>query len=254
MYGASPYGPAVLDPQATILLHMSIIKVSLTKLHAQGVDFDEFLADETPDSAEGKPKAKKADDDLFGDPSPEKQGYVLLNQEDKYFVKIKKLVKGGTAIIVAQPKLTTLNGRPASFNAGGEIPVPVQGNQGTTTIEWKNYGTNVVFVPNVMNPDTIRLEIRATLSKLDSDNSVHLDKVAIPGIRSNSIDTACKMKIGQVAVFTGGRESSWLEDSGDTAGMEKPNETDAKPAVPKKTAEETVLLLLIKPEIVETKQ
>jgi hypothetical protein len=36
--------------------------------------------------------------------------------------------------------------------------------------------------------------------------------------------------------------------------MEKPNETDAKPAAPKKTAEETVLLLLIKPEIVETKQ
>ena len=181
--------------------------------------FEKLLADDSPDSAASK--QKPTDADLFGDSSLGIQGCVLREQDDKYFSVIKKLVKEGTAKIKAQPKLVTLNGRAASFSAGGEIPLPVPQSAGTATIEWKKYGTQIDFAPCVLDRETLRLEIRATLSKLDENHGITVAGTTVPGIKSNSIDTACKIKTGQIAVFSGMRQTRVFENSANSAAERK---------------------------------
>ena len=64
-----------------------------------------------------------------------------------------------------------MSGDHASFLAGGQIPVPVpQGGIGVTsavTIQWKDFGVMLDFVPYVMENGAIRLTVRTEDSTLD---------------------------------------------------------------------------------------
>ena len=65
--------------------------------------------------------------------------------------------------IMTEPTLVTESGRAASFNSGGEIPVPVPQSLGhALPIDWKKYGTQIDFVPIVLGNGKIRLEVRPT--------------------------------------------------------------------------------------------
>jgi Flp pilus assembly secretin CpaC len=235
------------------LLHISIVKISLTKLRAQGVDFDEFLDGETAAAAEGNKKTNREDDDLFGKPSPAMQGNLVLPREDQFFVKLRKLLKSEAAKIVAQPKVTTYFGRPTSFHSGGEFPVPVTNPQGMMTLEWKKYGREITFASNILDRETLHLEIRAVLSKVDPKLGLTTKDHSIPGLQTSTLDTACKIKIGQIAVFSGGRQSGSFDDSTEPAVVENANPTDAKAPATPSAAEEFALLMLIKPEIVDSR-
>ena len=74
--------------------------------------------------------------------------------------------------ILAEPQLTTVSGRPASFNSGGEFPIIVPQSLGTVSIEYRKYGTRVDFVPIVLGNGNIRLEVRPQVSEIDVSRSV----------------------------------------------------------------------------------
>ena len=50
--------------------------------------------------------------------------------------------------ILAEPNLTVISGQKASFLVGGEIPVPVPGQNGQVTVEYKNFGVSLSFRPH----------------------------------------------------------------------------------------------------------
>ena len=53
--------------------------------------------------------------------------------------------------ILAEPNLTASSGRPASFLAGGEIPIPTPGNQaGQITVTYKPFGVSLEFTPTLI--------------------------------------------------------------------------------------------------------
>ena len=60
---------------------------------------------------------------------------------------------------------------------GGEFPIVVPQQQGTFSIEFREYGNRLEFVPVVLGGGRIRLEVRPELSQLDYANGV-----AIPGL------------------------------------------------------------------------
>lgn len=51
---------------------------------------------------------------------------------------------------LAEPNLTTMSGEPASFLVGGEFPVPVAQQQNTISVDFKQYGISIAFVPTVL--------------------------------------------------------------------------------------------------------
>jgi pilus assembly protein CpaC len=78
----------------------------------------------------------------------------------------------GLAKILAEPTLTTLTGQEAKFLSGGEFPIPVPQGINGITIEFKEFGVGLKFLPVVLNSGHINLKINVTVSELSDCSSV----------------------------------------------------------------------------------
>jgi len=124
-----------------------------------------------------------------------------FNRDLNLGVIIKDLQSKGILQILAEPSLTTIDGQPAKFLAGGEFPFPVvQGSSGGTTsitIQFKQYGVKLEFTPYV-NPDgTVRIKVSPEVSALDFTNAVTISGYTIPAISTRRADTEVELKNGQ---------------------------------------------------------
>ena len=80
----------------------------------------------------------------------------------------------GLAKILAEPTLTTMTGQQASVLSGGEFPVPVAQELGRTTVEYKEFGVGMKFLPVVLDSGTISLKVNVSVSDLRTDNAIAL--------------------------------------------------------------------------------
>ena len=79
--------------------------------------------------------------------------------------------------ILAEPNLVALNGKEASFLAGGEFPFPVvqpsATGLSTVTIQFREFGVRIKFTPVIQPNGNIHLHVAPEVSTLDFANSVH---------------------------------------------------------------------------------
>lgn len=85
---------------------------------------------------------------------------------------LEALERDGLAKTLAEPNLTALSGEEAQFLAGGEFPVVVPQSNGAYTIEYRPYGVALKFVPYVINPNRIRVQVNPEVSEINNDNSL----------------------------------------------------------------------------------
>ncbi|WP_165495763.1 type II and III secretion system protein family protein [Marinobacter halodurans] len=88
---------------------------------------------------------------------------------------IEAAEENNLAKVLAEPTLTTLTGQEATFHAGGEFPVPVAGKDNEVTIEFKDFGISLGFLPTVLDSGTISLKLNIKVSELSNQNSIALD-------------------------------------------------------------------------------
>ncbi len=108
--------------------------------------------------------------------------------------------------ILAEPNLVTTNGKEASFLSGGQFPVPVlQGgaNSGAVTVQYKEFGIILKFLPTVTDHKTIKMHLYQEVSTIDTANSVTLDGFQIPGLASRKAETDVELAEGQSFVVAG---------------------------------------------------
>ena len=109
--------------------------------------------------------------------------------------------------VLAEPNLTVLSGKEATFLAGGEYPYPVPQNNGTggttITIEYKPYGVRLNFLPVALGNGKIRLHVAPEVSDLDYSNAVTLNGFVIPGITKRTADTTVELNEGQTLALAG---------------------------------------------------
>jgi pilus assembly protein CpaC len=108
--------------------------------------------------------------------------------------------------ILAEPNVLAMNGKPASFVAGGEFPVPVvQGgaNIGAVTIQFREFGVRLNFLPTVTARGTIRLQVTPEVSSLDYNNSVVLQGFTVPAIATRRVQTEIELESGQSFAVAG---------------------------------------------------
>lgn len=86
--------------------------------------------------------------------------------------QLEALERDGLAKTLAEPNLTALSGEQAEFLAGGEFPVVVPQSNGAYTIEYRPYGVAIRFVPYVISPKRIRVQVNPEVSEINNDNSV----------------------------------------------------------------------------------
>jgi len=78
----------------------------------------------------------------------------------------------GLAKILAEPTLTTLTGQEAKFLSGGEFPIPVPNGLNGITIEFKEFGVGLKFLPVVLSNSHINLRVNVSVSQLSDCSSV----------------------------------------------------------------------------------
>jgi pilus assembly protein CpaC len=115
--------------------------------------------------------------------------------------------------ILAEPNLTTMSGEPASFLVGGEFPIPIasSSNSNTISVDFKQYGISLSFVPTVLNKDNIILHVRPEVSQLDKANGVTFffgngtagAGLSIPALVVRRADTTVQLGSGQSFVIAG---------------------------------------------------
>ncbi len=120
---------------------------------------------------------------------------------------LQALETQGLVQLLAEPNLLASDGKEASFLAGGEFPYPVV--QGTSsgsaavTIEFKDYGIRLNFIPTVTPRGTIRLQVAPEVSALDYTNEVQISGFTVPGITTRNVNTEVELKNRQSFVIGG---------------------------------------------------
>ena len=108
---------------------------------------------------------------------------------------------------LAEPNLTALSGETASFLVGGEFPIPVSQTNNAITVEFKQYGISLSFVPTVTSADRIVLHVRPEVSQLSNDGAVQLgnrnNSIVIPAITVRRADTTVELGSGQSFAIAG---------------------------------------------------
>lgn len=115
---------------------------------------------------------------------------------------------------LAEPNLTTLNGRMAEFQAGGQFPVPVlsSGNGGGNNlqgVQFVPFGVQLQFTPYVIDRDRIRLQISAEVSTRDESSGTNIGGNAnsggtsVPGLNTRNFSNTVELREGQTLAVAG---------------------------------------------------
>jgi len=167
---------------------------------------------------------------------------------------IEALETKGVIETLAEPNVMAVNGKEASFLAGGEFPYPVVQASGigvpTVTIEFKQYGIRLNFIPTLTPRGTVRLQVAPEVSSLDFTNAVTISGFEVPAITSRKMKTEVELGDGQAYVIAG------LLDNEETDSFQKVPFLGDIPilgkffqSVSKKKAN-TELIVVVTPEIV----
>jgi pilus assembly protein CpaC len=139
------------------------------------------------------------------------QGLFLsfLSSDFLFNLALDVAKENGLAKILAEPTLTTLTGQEAQFLSGGEFPIPVpQGNE-TITIEFKEFGVGLRFVPVVLNDGQINLKLNISVSEILSGNSVAVSTsdasstFVVPSLSKRAASATVELGDGETIAIAG---------------------------------------------------
>ena len=130
----------------------------------------------------------------------------LFNPNIHLGVVIKALEQKSLLQILAEPNLIAVNGKEASFLAGGEFPFPiVQPGQGFTavTIQFKEFGVKLRFKPVIMPNGNIHLNVTPEVSTLDFADALTISGFTVPALSTRRAETEFEIQDGQSFVIAG---------------------------------------------------
>ena len=112
--------------------------------------------------------------------------------------------------ILAEPNLLTVEGKTASFLAGGSFPFPVLNSTSTggsispvITVQFKPFGVQLNFTPTITPDGAIDLQVTPEVSTLDYTNAVTLQGFQIPALSSRKADTEVILHDGESFAIAG---------------------------------------------------
>jgi pilus assembly protein CpaC len=123
---------------------------------------------------------------------------------------MKALQDNNILQILAEPNLIVLDGKDASFLAGGSFPFPVLTTSSTggstspvITVQFKKYGIQLDFTPTITSNGGIDLKVSPEVSSLDFTNAVTIAGFLIPALSQKRVDTEVILKEGESFAIAG---------------------------------------------------
>jgi len=130
----------------------------------------------------------------------------LFRSDINFGAVIRALQQRNLLQILAEPNLIAVNGKEASFLAGGQFPFPVvQPGQGFTavTIQFKDFGVKLQFTPVIMPSGNIHLKVAPEVSTLDFTNGLTISGFNVPALSTRRAETEFELQDGQSFVIAG---------------------------------------------------
>ncbi|MGD1881786.1 MAG: type II and III secretion system protein family protein [Paracoccaceae bacterium] len=126
---------------------------------------------------------------------------------------LEALETKGVVRTLAEPNLIALSGQEAKFLAGGEYPVPVAQDDDTITVEFKPFGVELNFIPNVVDQDIINLQLEAAVSAIDPTNGFEVDGFEIDAFQRRETSTTVELRDGQSFAIAGLLQDDFIDDN-----------------------------------------
>lgn len=166
-------------------------------------------------------------------------------------VLIRDLQTRGLLQILAEPNLVATNGKEASFLAGGEFPVPVAqagASTGAITVQFREFGIRLSFLPQVTSHNTIRLHVKPEFSTIDSANGITVSGFNIPALSTRRVETDIELSEGQSFVIGGLIDDRVIENLSQVPGLSHIPILGALFKSRSETKSKTELIVVVTPE------
>jgi pilus assembly protein CpaC len=132
---------------------------------------------------------------------------LFLFRPDIHFGAVIEALQSKNLLqILAEPNLIAVNGKKASFLAGGQFPFPiVQPGAGFTavTISFKEFGVRLEFTPVIMPNGNIHLVVAPEVSTLDFADALTISGFTVPALSTRKAETEFELRDGQSFVIAG---------------------------------------------------
>lgn len=173
----------VLQPSPTILIKAKLIEVKKSRLRDIGIDWADMatgpalgIATSSRGAAAGSAALDTAVDSVF-----------------------RLLVNDGAARLLAEPTLTCIDGGQADFLVGGEVPIPVRGEDGALTVVFKQFGIIFKIEPRTNADSLIRTKLNVEVSSVDKA----IEVLGVPGFATRKTSTEMNVQSGETMIVAG---------------------------------------------------
>ena len=140
---------------------------------------------------------------------PSSTAFGILPGGD-FEIILRALRRNSLLHILAEPNLIAMSGHRANFLAGGEFPIPVPqggggGNNNAVTIQFREFGVRLDFLPTVLEHDRIRLSVTPEVSSIDFSLGTTLVSGGdpVPGLSTRRANTTVELREGQTLAMAG---------------------------------------------------
>lgn len=239
----SPDGPQVINMMEVggaqqVMLDVKVAEVERNLIRRLGIQFDAFGADgkfrlgavqggaEFPDAVITDPVLGDVRVPVLEDgtpigpmvkefatsPSIDDIGIFGSYQSGSFIFNmiLEAAHQEGVARILAEPNLTTQTGQEAHFLAGGEFPIPVPQNNGQTTIEYREFGVGLQFLPVILSSDAINLKVDVSVSDLGQEAAIALglgagvaQQISVPSLTKRRASSTVELAHGETIAIAG---------------------------------------------------
>jgi len=196
----------------SVLFRLHFVEVNKSLLEKIGIQWSKDAAGPTLAG-----QAVPLNDGIYRNLPPAQPGDNLLDNPPKFVTRnnrnsgiffglatviasrINLGVSDGDARILASPELTAKSGGKARLQVGGEIPIPMAGAFGSTTVEFKPYGIIFSIEPLIDAEGNISAKLSTELSQIDPAVTI----AGIPGFLTRSTATEISVKPGEMIALSG---------------------------------------------------
>lgn len=131
-----------------------------------------------------------------------------LGDDFLFALAIDAAKENDLAKVLAEPTLTALTGQEAEFLSGGEFPIPVPDDDGIT-IEFKEFGVGLKFIPVVLDSGRINLNLNVSVTELTNTSAITLGSGSssngffVPALTKRSARSTVELGDGQTIGIAG---------------------------------------------------
>jgi pilus assembly protein CpaC len=203
----------------TIMLRVRMMEAQRSKIRALGFNFLDltpngfvasapgalvpFTATTATPSASGTFGGFLGPLSTLGNPAAATAAFGIINNDNAFQGFIEALRQESLLTILAEPNLTTTNGRPANFLDGGQFPVPIPQGLGTVSIQYKSFGVQLEFVPTILSSGRLRMQVCPEVSSKDLSNTVVVQGITVPSLITRRVNTEVEMNFGETLIIAG---------------------------------------------------